>query len=405
MTLVCLQQNLIFLSTMTHSAADSSAKFHVVTSTKFDFEQFIQRAARGEGPRHTVLQLKDALDAKIHQPDFSELSVVKSIKAKIPQKLHLKHLFRRIGRKLPSLFLAKEILEQVKPEDTIYCCGEDVAIPLAILLLFRVNRPRLVTNVMFPERRSFRLIFHTLKLHRIIHTFVVNTGLKAQTLKKMFNLTNDRVVVLREQTDKQFFFPEAGTMAKPRPLIGSAGLEQRDYITLAAATQDLDFDVKVCAVSPNASSKQQRRIPKPVPKNMEMRHFDWVELRDLYRSADITVVCLVENVIAAGLTTLMEAMACCRPVIITKTVGLATELVEMDLVWGVQPGDVQGLRTCIEYVLAHPEEAEAKAKRAYQYFLTNHTSEGQVEQLTQLLRRVAVGVPVNNPEPANPRLA
>ncbi|MBD2234656.1 glycosyltransferase [Phormidium tenue] len=390
---------------MVYSESDSSGKFHIVTSTKFDFDQFIDRAAQGKGPRHTVLQLQDALEAQIHQPDFNELSVVKSIQAKIPQKLYSKRLFRRVGRKLPSLFLAKEILDQVKPEDTIYCCGEDVAMPLALLLLFRVNRPRLVTSVMFPERRSFRLIFHTLKLYRLIHTFAVNTGLKAKTLKKMFNLANNQVVILREQTDKQFFFPEAGTMAKPRPLIGSAGLEQRDYITLAAATQDLDLDVRVCAVSPNASSKQQRRIPKSVPQNMEMRHFDWVELRDLYRSADITVVCLVENVIAAGLTTLMEAMACCRPVIITKTVGLATELADLDLVWGVEPGDVQGLRTCIEYVLAHPEEAEAKAKRAYQYFLANHTSEAQVEQLTQLLRRVAAGIPVDSLEPANPKLA
>lgn len=390
---------------MVYPEADSSAKFHIVTSTKFDFDQFIERAAQGKGPRHTVLQLKDALDAKIHQPDFNELSIVKSIRAKIPQKLYSKRLFRRVGRKLPSLFLAKEILGHVNPEDTIYCCGEDVAMPLALLLLFRANRPRLVTAVMFPERRSFRLIFHTLKLYRMVHTFTVNTGLKAQTLKKMFNLANNQVVILQEQTDKQFFFPAAGTMAKPRPLIGSVGLEQRDYITLAAATQDLDLDVRVCAVSPNASSKQQRRIPRPVPANMEMRHFDWVELRDLYRSADITVVCLVENVIAAGLTTLMEAMACCRPVIITKTVGLATELAELDLVWGVEPGDVQELRTCIEYVLAHPEEAEAKAKRAYQYFLANHTSEGQVEQLTQLLRRVAAGIPVDSPEPANPKLA
>lgn len=98
-------------------------------------------------------------------------------------------------------------------------------------------------------------------------------------------------------------------------------------------------------------------------------------------------------------------MACCRPVIITETVDLATELAEMDLVWDVEPGDVQGLRTCIEYVLAHPEKAEAKAKRAYQYFLANHASEGQVEQLTQLLRRVAAGIPVDSLEPANPKLA
>jgi glycosyltransferase involved in cell wall biosynthesis len=217
----------------------------------------------------------------------------------------------------------------------------------------------------------------------------VNTALKAQTLEDMLNLSEDSVTCLAEQTDKQFFYPEPGTIEKHRPLIASAGLEQRDYVTLAKATHQLDLDVKVCAVSPNATSKTRCRIPEKPPQNMEMRYFDWVELRDLYRSADITVISLINNTYAAGLTVLMEAMACRRPVIITKTIGLATEMAEKGLVWGVQPDSPEELKAAIVHILDHPEEATTKAEAAYQYYLENHTSDEYIEQVSRLLQRGA----------------
>ncbi|MBD2110791.1 MULTISPECIES: glycosyltransferase [Cyanophyceae] len=357
----------------------TSSKFHVLTSTKFDFEHFVTRAALGQGPRHTIWQLKERLNAQVHQPDFEDDSLVNGFD---------KVLSKLIGR--PHQWaLARQVLAQTNSDDVVYCCGEDAGLPLALLALFKKNRPRLVVNVMCPERWRPKLLLKWFQLHRSIDAFTVNTTLKVQTLRDMLNLGEDGVTCLAEQTDKQFFYPEPGTIEKHRPLIASAGLEQRDYITLANATHQLDLDVKVCAVSPNATSKTRCRIPEQPPQNMEMRYFDWVDLRDLYRSADIAVVSLINNTYAAGLTVLMEAMACRRPVIITKTVGLATEMAEKGLVWGVQPDSPEELKAAIVHVLGHPEEASARAEAAYQHYLENHTSEQHVEQVSRLLQRVA----------------
>lgn len=365
----------------------NTSKFHILTSTKFDFEHFVNRAALGQGPRHTIWQLKERLNAQVHQPDFEDDSLVNGLD---------KLLSKIIGR--PHQWaLARQVLAQTNSDDVVYCCGEDAGLPLALLALFKKNRPRLVVNVMCPERSRPKLLLKWFQLHRSITAFTVNTTLKAQTLKDMLNLAEDGVTCLAEQTDKQFFYPEPGTIEKHRPLIASAGLEQRDYVTLANATHQLDLDVKVCAVSPNATSKTQCKIPEQPPQNMEMRYFDWVELRDLYRSADIAVISLINNTYAAGLTVLMEAMACRRPVIITKTMGLATEMADKGLVWGVQPDSAEELKAAIVYVLGHPEEASARAEAAYQHYLENHTSEQHIEQVSRLLQRVASSATPDRP--------
>lgn len=367
--------------------SEQKNKFHILTSTKFDFDQFAARAELGEGPRHTIWQLKERLNAQVHQPDFEDDSLVTGLD---------KLLSKVIGR--PHQWaLARQVLAQTTSDDVVYCCGEDAGLPLALLAAFKKNRPRLVVNVMCPERWRPKLLLKWFQLYRGIYAFTVNTALKAQVLQDMLNLSEDSVFCLAEQTDKQFFYPEPGTFKKQRPLVASAGLEQRDYVTLANATSQLDLEVKICAVSPNATSKTRCRIPEQPPHNMEMRYFDWLELRNLYRSADVVVVSLINNTYSAGLTVLMEAMACRRPVIITKTTGLATEMAEKGLVWGVKHDSPEELRATIEYILSHPEEASARAAAAYQYFLENHTSEQHVEQVFRLLQRVANRVTPDQP--------
>ncbi|MGB5974627.1 MAG: glycosyltransferase, partial [Nodosilinea sp.] len=326
-----------------------------------------------------IWQLKERVNAQVHQPDFEDNSSVTSIDRLLAKVIGRSHQWT----------LARQVLAQSGLGDVIYCCGEDAGLPFAILSLLKKERPHLVVNVMSPERSRPKLLLKYFRFGRFVHSFTVNTDLKAEIIRNMLGLSKKSVFCLTEQTDRQFFYPAPGTMPKHRPLIASAGLEQRDYVTLAEATQHLDLDVKVCAVSPNATSKTRCRIPKPLPHNMEMRYFDWIELRDLYRSADAVVVSLIDNSYSAGLTVLMEAMACRRPVIITKTIGLATEMAEKGLVWGVQPDSPEEMKAVVEYIINHPEEANAKAEAAYQYFLKNNTSEHYVDQVSRLLHQVA----------------
>ena len=121
------------------------------------------------------------------------------------------------------------------------------------------------------------------------------------------------VVNIREQIDDQFFTP-GPAREKTRPLILSVGLEQRDYRTLAAATETMDVDVAISAFSKDTKANQ-KHIPDPLPENMTMEFYPWTDLAQMYRDADLIVVPVFQNSYAAGITSILEGMAAARPVL------------------------------------------------------------------------------------------
>jgi glycosyltransferase involved in cell wall biosynthesis len=353
-------------------------KFHLVTSTKFDFKMFVQRSQKDQGPRHTLYQVSQYLNAEIHQPDPSAATFFDK-------------MLSNIAGQPQHWALARQLIQKLGKGDVVYCAGEDIGLPLATLSKLKPEekRPLLSMSVMAPNRLRVRQLLKQLKLAEIVQLFTVTDQNKANSLKELLDLSPAQVYVLPEQTDAQFFTPALGSLRGSRPLIASAGLEQRDYVTLASAISGRDVDVKVCACSPNASTRTQKAIPEALPANMEMRYFEFYELRDLYRSADVVVISLLRNEYSAGLTVLMEAMACNRPVIMTRNIGLSNELIEKGIVIGVEPGDSEGLWKEIERLISNPQEAEDLAQKAYDYFLAHHTSEQYVEELSQRLRAIA----------------
>ena len=46
-----------------------------------------------------------------------------------------------------------------------------------------------------------------------------------------------------------------------------------------------------------------------MPENMSRKFYEWPDLVQLYRDADVIAVCLVDNKYAAGVQGLLEAMA------------------------------------------------------------------------------------------------
>ncbi|MEB3314107.1 MAG: glycosyltransferase family 4 protein [Cyanobacteriota bacterium] len=347
--------------------------FHLATSTVFDFDYFLHRAGADAGPRHTVYQLAEQLGAKIHQPYQERTEFLDKFLSKI------------IGE--PKHWaLARQLIGELDQDDVIYCSDSDIGFPLAILARLRRCPPKIVVHVMAPKRPRFQLAVKLFNLSKVIQLFTVTDQEKAGFIRRL--VPGAQVFVVPEQTDARFFTPGEGKMSKNRPLIASAGLEQRDYITLAQATQEKNIDVKVCAFSPNASLHQRKDLPSPVPENMEIRYFDFVELRDLYRSADIVVISLLQNHYSAGLTVLMEAIACGKPVIMTENIGLTMEFVEKGFILGTQPGDANSLAAAIDHLLANPEAAQDMADKAHDYFLKHHTSEHYVNLLCRQLEAV-----------------
>jgi len=186
-----------------------------------------------------------------------------------------------------------------------------------------------------------------------------------------------------DHTDTRFFSPGSPSIVKKRPLIVSVGLERRDYRTLAGATHDLDVDVRISGFSQDAAAIA-RTFPDKLPANMSRRFYEWPELLQLYRNADVVVVSCFESRYAAGVQSLMEAMACKRPVIATATLGLKGYF-EGSVV-AIRPNDVQAMREAIVGVLADPPGAEARAAQGYAHALQRHDMDRYVKEISTALR-------------------
>lgn len=349
--------------------------YHIVMSKPFDLEDMERQAQLGISPRHAMSSLSQKLGAQVHQPKATSVSLQDKLLARI------------IGQS-EHWALAREIVAKANDGDVVFCTGEDVGLPLAIVCRMRRKQLKIAVSVMAPDRLRVRTCLKAFQLAGKINLFLTNTGYKSKYLNQNLAVTEQQVYQFPEQTDETFFSPGPVSQAKVRPLIFSAGLEQRDYQTLADAVQTLPIDVKVCAISPNASKRTTAVLPKVLPPNMTLKLYEWADFRQMYRDADVVVISLLQNNYSAGLTSLMEAIACRRPTIITRTPGLVEELIAQHIVVGVDPGDAAGLQQAIQQLLANPQAAEAMAQRAYEYFLGRHTSRHFTDRLAERLKRL-----------------
>ena len=346
--------------------------YHIALSRPFNLEGIARDAQEQKRPRHVMWALSQQLKATVHQPGAVPVLPIDKIRAKI------------VGQ--PEHWaLARTLSSQLNGDDVIFCTGEDVGIPIATLCGGKRERPKIFVFIHNIDRPRGRVALKLLRSADRIDLFMTGTRYQADFLRRYLHLPEARICMLPEQTDTTFFTPGAASPDDQRPIIASGGLEKRDYRTLADATWDLDVDVKICAVSPNAIASA-RAFPKIIPDNMACRFYDWPELLQLYRDANLVVISTIDNNYSAGITTMLEAMACRRPVVITRNQGVIDNLASLGAVTAVNPGDAAGLRQAIANLLNNPQEAEAQAQRGYELVLEQHNNEQYIKAIATRLR-------------------
>jgi glycosyltransferase involved in cell wall biosynthesis len=223
------------------------------------------------------------------------------------------------------------------------------------------------------------------------------------TMARKLGFPGQSVVVLPYQVDTQFWRPPESD-ATVEPVISSAGLECRDYETLVAAVHGLSVRVEIGAAS-HWSRKRSRVSDQSAPGTVAVRSYDYPELRELYSRSRFVVAPLVETDFQAGITSILEAMAMAKAVVVSHTRG------QRDVVRGplwvgeggdlwpahgpsieasnglyVPPGDPISLRGAIKYLLNHPEVAEALGRNGRRLAETEYSLEAYVERLVAVLR-------------------
>jgi glycosyltransferase involved in cell wall biosynthesis len=262
----------------------------------------------------------------------------------------------------------------------IFTDGEHIGLPLALLLRLCRRPPRHVTIGHLLSTPSKRAVFRWLRPQRRLDLVLVHAAEQARLAVEELGLRPEQVRLVPYQVDPVFWAPDG---RPPEDLICSAGLEYRDYATLLAAVQGMPVRVVIAA----ASYWSRHRRPAgegTLPANVTVTALDYVALRELYARSRFVVVPLrpVDN--QAGITTLLEAMAMGKAVIVTATRGqrdvvrgrLCTAVgpvgapvggpaafgcagpdAEAETGLYVPPGDPAALRAAIRHLLDHPEEA------------------------------------------------
>jgi glycosyltransferase involved in cell wall biosynthesis len=332
--------------------------------------------AAGRQPRKDYLALRDALTADLLTPSMATTTGASRALA-------------RTGGKAAALAWAA--FQRRNDYDTIFTDNEGTGLPLALLLRSaRSGRPRHVCLSHYLSTASKRALFQLGAGWRIDRLIVHSTA-QSRVAVETLGMPAKQIALLPYFADERFWDPALAPpdVSASRPMICSAGLEFRDYTTLIAAARDLDVDVRIGAAS-HWARHNAFGASSTLPANVTVSSYNYQQLRDLYARARFVVVPLRDVDNQAGITTILEAMAMGKAIVVTRTRG-QTDVVrdwrsgaaapppgflaapELDQTlgalptgWYVQPDDSDDLRDAISYLLAHPavaEEMGANARR------------------------------------------
>lgn len=351
----------------------------------------------GSGPRKDYLELRRRLDATV----IDYASVARSRFARL--------LAKTCGVAVAQAWLAFRHRHQHR---AILTDGEHIGIPLALLLkLARARTPHVTIGHRLTAAKK-RVFFRRLRVHSHIARIALHSRSQYELAVDQLGIPAERLAFVPYQVDTRFWCPQP--VAEER-LICSAGLEFRDYPTLIQAVEGLDVRVVIGAAS-HWSKRRNTADGTARPSTVEVSSFDYLALRDLYARSALVVVPLDDIDFQAGVTTILEAMAMGKAVIVTHSLG-QTDVVEdrrtitrgavprtrpasllrhfaemagMQLDpsgFYVPPGDAAALRRAIAYLLEHPEERArlgAAGRRTVERLMTvDHFAERMRELVDQ----------------------
>ncbi len=226
--------------------------------------------------------------------------------------------------------------------------------------------------------------------------------LVARRVVELVGIPPERVVMVRHPADHHFWHP---LPVEPQRLIVSAGLYRRDYPTLMEAVRDLEVEVVVAGHSPWITRNRRDPPPVPIPPNVRFARYSYYDLRELYARSLFVAVPLVNGTVTqAGALVIYEAMAMGKAVVATRTAGQEMLGIVREGETGmlVEPGDVQGWRRAVTYLLGHPEEAARMGRRARSLVEEGLSMEGYVREMVSVVESVAAEARAAQGAPSRP---
>lgn len=341
-------------------------RFLLVTA---DVDAILRRlAAESESPRQDFQELAKALNARV--VSFSDLNrssnlMCRLIRSTMGDAAALGYL----GFRLNGTFY--------------FTTAENTGMALAFLLKLRCFP---ITHVMIGHRISAgkkRWFWKGLRLFNRISAMICYSRTQAEFAEHKLGVAPHRLHRIHFQVDERFYMPGAGAGGSG---VLSVGRELRDYHTLFAAVEGTEIQVTVVASSP-WSRREDQTANRRIPSNVTLRKgLTSSELRDAYRCAAVVVIPLQNVDSPAGITSMLEAQAVGKPVIISESPGIRDSIGLEKSVITVPCGDANALRSAIEALLFDPERAISLGRNGREGALANKTLDHFIANINRICK-------------------
>lgn len=168
----------------------------------------------------------------------------------------------------------------------------------------------------------------------------------------------------------QAFFPVPATDAPTRVDVLAAGKTNRDFKTLISAAAGQSWTAEIYCADRNLTDVSERPGNVTVHSNTSGIVLNYRQLYEVSAQAKVIAVPLVEVDALAGLTSVLDALALGKPLVMTRNRWLDLDPEAEGFGLTVAPGDVSGWRNAIERIVSDEnlrvsmsEAALAKARK------------------------------------------
>lgn len=364
-------------------------------------DELARQAAAGVRPRKAYVEL-----ARMLQADVIDSHYLKT-RATLPARA----VARRVGLPAGQVF---EAFLHMRRYQTVCAWADRLGVPLAMLHKFALSQRDIVLVSDWLSRREKAFFVRYLKAHSALRAIVNSSSVQRDYAIKHLGVSPQKLHLMPLPVDQLFWSPAD---EETEDLICAVGIEARDYLTLFKAVDGLRVRVElalgtiVFAIAAEQTGAAEadgdpatfgllkgsfsyrlyrswsRHIrDEGLPPNVRLRQqLKPLELRRLYARSRFVVVPLHDVDSDCGMSTITEAMAMGKAVVVTRTRGQVDVVRDGEQGIYVPPGDVTALRSAIEYLLAHPDEAERMGRAGRALVEDQHTLDSHVGRLGALL--------------------
>lgn len=274
-------------------------------------------------------------------------------------------------------YRALQILLRRRRADVVVCVFEGGAVPLLLLrrlLAFKV--PVVLWDLGLTEEWKLRERALDFVVPRCDGLLVLNSS-QIDYIRKRWS-PRAPIEVLTHHIDADFFQPsgkvDQGSLLSVGDDVG------RDFDTLVAATAGLATEVVV---------KTRRDVPAAANVRVVRERISYGALRELYDQCSVVVVPLKPTLNASGVSTILEAGAMGKPLIVTDLPSIRDFIVPDETCLAVLGGDVAALQSAITRLLGDGDLRAQLGANAQRFVRQNFADPAIARRLAGFLHRFA----------------